>query len=82
MNKSDVLERGEIYYQLTQRPEWQIYIKEINQLIDNIKESIVGDLHKDRMVDKGIVSGLRRAINLPESAIKEMQETKERNEDL
>ena len=68
----DIKSKGEIYTQLLNNEAFIELVDEMKQEIEEVTEGIIGDTDSSRLVDKGIIMGIRKVIERPAQAVTEM----------
>lgn len=71
MTDEELKLRAEMYRQLLEYEPYRFLVKEMERDIEGLKEAITNDWVNDRLVDKGIISGIRKVIYTPIDAIKQ-----------
>jgi hypothetical protein len=73
MTDEELKRRAEVYAQLIEYPPFQCLVAEAEELVEDMKEAVVNDLVNDRLLDKGVITGIRNVINIPRQAVVEYQ---------
>lgn len=76
----ELKELAELYIQLLEFPPFQRLMAEKEKHIEALKEAIVQDFVFDRLIDKGIIQGIRLVLSEPENVINEYNKLKENSE--
>lgn len=80
-DEKQLKERAVVYRQLIEYEPFLYLIEEIKEVIKDMGESIITDYDDDRMLDKGIVAGMRKVIETPIDAIKEASKLNNPNQE-
>jgi len=72
--------RAEDYMQLVEFGPFQRLVEEMGEMVDDFKEAVINDTVNDRLLDKGIVTGIRIAMTTPRQAVEEFKRSEENSE--
>lgn len=73
-------QRAEDYMELMEFEPFQRLVLEMDKHVEEVKEAVINDTVNDRLLDKGVVTGIRIAMTTPRQAVDEYQRSKKNSE--